>query len=372
MSRARFRTRTGFTLIELLVVIAIIAVLVGLLLPAVQKVREAAARMSCSNNLKQMGLALHNYHSTFNAFPRGAADDTSNSTVESPPSLPWAVYLLPYIEQQNLYNRFKVAGITGSNGGQLLNNQCETRYGPNDILWNNPPNNTDLSDPTLNPAANPVKTYMCPSSPSQGKIYQDSWDNSGDAVGPYSFSVAGKTTWTVSATDYLAISGVHSYLDKAIPAGISVGDRSGVMNDNYGNSISSITDGTSNTWVISECAGGPDFYVAGPKLMQSAPFTIGSTAWNNGWYTSGMGWADETNGDLWILGSTFDGLQNGYRFLRYQLQQCFEYLLISPLQGANALFADGHVQFLSATLDPYVAVLLTCTRDGQVIDSTKY
>jgi prepilin-type N-terminal cleavage/methylation domain-containing protein/prepilin-type processing-associated H-X9-DG protein len=374
MVRCRFPQRGGFTLIELLVVIAIISVLVGLLLPAVQRVREAANRMSCQNNLKQIGLALHNYHGLFNMFPRGAADDTGDA-IGVTSSLPWGVYLLPHLEQTNLYNRFKVADITGANDGQRFNGMSSSAAGFDPgLLWNNPPNNTNLADPALNPAATPLKVYQCPSSPSQGTIYQDTWNNNGNAYGPYSSST-GATSWTVSASDYIGVGGVlGSFVGNYLP-GVQL-DHNGVLNDNFQVTIASITDGTSNTWVIGECAGSPNVYVAGNKLLASPPYDPNST----GFYISGGGWADETNGDQWIAGSDWDGgvasqwpsgspLTGGPCVINcVNIQNFFSF---HP-SGANFTFADGHVQFINQSIDPKVVVLLISFRDGLVVPSNSY
>src|SRR5215467_14275276 len=111
-------SRRGFTLIELLVVIAIIAVLIGLLLPAVQKVREAAARMACQNNLKQLGLGLHNYENAQGAFPPSyVLTVTPPATVQA---YSWGVLILPYVEQDNLYRGYQFNQLINSAANEAV------------------------------------------------------------------------------------------------------------------------------------------------------------------------------------------------------------------------------------------------------------
>ncbi len=116
--------RTAFTLVELLVVIAIIGILVALLLPAVQSAREAARRMQCGNNLKQMGLALHNYNATHSVFPSGSRSHYSDNSWTWGHS--WAVAILPFAEQGNLYDKLDMVGVNSPHTGLVYQTSAVT------------------------------------------------------------------------------------------------------------------------------------------------------------------------------------------------------------------------------------------------------
>lgn len=201
LSRQVIRPR-GFTLIELLVVIAIIGTLLGLLVPAVQKVREAAARLQCKNNLHQMGLALHNYHDAQLAFPPGylAFASYTDGATDTAPGWGWAAFLLPYLEQDPLYRQINFQQpISASPAAQVS-----------------------------------LKLYLCPSDPTP--------------VGPFAVPDAFGSPVTLAASSSYAACVGGDESDTFGPSG------QGVVYRNSRTRLADIADGTSNTILVGERA----------------------------------------------------------------------------------------------------------------------
>jgi prepilin-type N-terminal cleavage/methylation domain-containing protein/prepilin-type processing-associated H-X9-DG protein len=298
--------RRGFTLIELLVVISIIAVLIALLLPAVQAAREAARRIQCTNNMKQMGLAFHNYHSTYNAFITSEffAFDSSHNSVPYFSGGGWRLTALPYIEQQPLWNAF--------------NN--------NITIFN--PENTTVYD-------NGISAYWCPSDPivSQrlalaagenaplytGTVFMHFSSYAGNAgVWMNETSPTGNTNGTPNWQSVMQANGANS---------------NGVMFQMSNVGLQSITDGSSNTLLLGEWAYG--------KIVPAEA----QTQWH--WWI-GFNPGDAIFGSAWIINPEgkckggVAGVASAYSF------DCATGSFHPG--GANFTMADGSVRFIKDTI----------------------
>ncbi len=225
-SRASMR---GFTLIELLVVIAIIAILIALLLPAVQQAREAARRTQCKNNLKQLGLACHNYHDVHGMFPIGHSRGpwTGSANVEA---WGWHVHLLPYIEQSALFDTLDVNTYSLE---QVI-------AGDNPGLPNT--NSGNIADDPLLALQSRISGFSCPSDPNDGIAHADRHFGGGVGI---SRSPAGNISWRPGHTNYVGNRGTRDQPQ-------ATNDPFGVFGYNLATRIRDVEDGTSNTLMIGE------------------------------------------------------------------------------------------------------------------------
>jgi len=341
----QWSVRGGFTLVELLVVIAIIGVMVGLLLPAVQAAREAARRMSCSNNLKQLGLALHNHESTYKWVPAWgkeflltdthAASGNPYFALTADARKPFGVLgqLLPYMEQGNLTNLFDMKK-------PLVD----------------PVNLAPPFPGALNTIAayNPVPVFICPSTPDAPSDY-----------GPYFVALGfpAGVEMRMPRTDYVPLRGLHSSL--AVCAGLPATTTHNAMlgSDNIISKptvkFAEVTDGLSNTLCFVELAGKQKWYFRGRQHPGTAFGNgLGLNSfygdWNVARHARGLSGADITNpGQVGCSAINIFNENNPYSF--------------HP-GGIQSVRGDGSVTFLSASIDVVTFAALVSRNGGEAVN----
>lgn len=314
----RSRVRLGFTLIELLVVIAIIAILIALLVPAVQKVREAAARMQCTNNLKQLALACHNFHDANKVLPQNFGCCGTGGAYWS-----WIAIILPYIDQIPLYEGGNIGVFTAA-GHTVTTIAASTVNGQPTITY-------------------PIAMVRCPSDPAYGQLlWTDRADigggpnGAGCAISNYK-GVAGANWewgnalwnpgWDPTGVGQQGLDAGNGVMWRSNGPGAS-GNIAGGLE--YSWALTSITDGTSNTFMLGEDL---PLFSQWCGCWAYANNVTGTTAiYLNANQTAGLGVNEQndTNGD-WGDNYGFASAHSGF-------------------SGANFAFCDGHVQFITNSI----------------------
>ncbi|WDI40628.1 DUF1559 domain-containing protein [Bremerella sp. P1] len=299
--------KRGFTLVELLVVIAIIGVLIALLLPAVQQAREAARRMQCSNNLKQLGLALHNYHDTFLKFPPAAIKEKVQDGSGSAQSTVWSAFILPQIEQGALYDK-----INGMGFG---------------IVWDDDGNNEDILRVRLD-------AFECPSSPDTGQVFDDG-GITGRPRGSYGVVVTGTVGYTISSNSTNSESKHH--MDDG---GVGHSRHNGPFYyQNISTNFRDITDGSSNTLFVGERYS--------DKISNRAHIYVGTS---NG-QDSHCKWGASTGIQLNTLDSGTQGMAGFHS---------------AHPGGALFMLGDGATRFVSENIDRLIYASMGTRNGGEV------
>ncbi|KAA5540074.1 DUF1559 domain-containing protein [Roseiconus nitratireducens] len=340
------RARHAFTLVELLVVIAIIGVMVGLLLPAVQSAREAARRMSCSNNLKQVGLALHMYHNTYKQMP--TASTTAEITEQRPPS--WLVKILPFMEQSAAWDRTTFNGTDFASRNDGINRNWETYNG---LI---------------------VPSFNCPSSPLPQSRFDD--------ASPETVALGAPETLEIQIPNYVGVAGDYNERKSQWNGYAGMSDYNGVIvaldNGNHEPvKFASILDGTSHTLAVGEQS---DFVrVRPPGQTEPEFYDQRAGNWFGGaWSGGGGGPNNGPEGYRMNVASTRVGINYSptNRFLDpygigpYWYGRPGNHTIFNSTHGGGAQFlkSDGSVEFISENIRFEIFSLLSNREDRKVIE----